>query len=42
MAEQAQAFQLLWVMMPDLRVEIKGDGLLAAILAERKRLGYWT
>jgi uncharacterized Rossmann fold enzyme len=42
MAEQAQAFQLLWQMMPDIQVEVKGDGLLAAILAERKRLGYWT
>lgn len=42
MAEQAQAFQLIWVMMPDMKVEVKGDGLLAAIIEERKRLGYWT
>lgn len=42
MAEQAQAFQQLWVMMPDLRLEIKGDGLLAAILEQRRHLGFWT
>ncbi len=42
MAEQAQAFQKLWEMMPDLQVEIKGDGLLAAIHQERKRRGMWT
>lgn len=42
MAEQAKAFQQIWVMMPDARLEIKGNGLLAAILEERKRLGYWT
>lgn len=42
MAEQATNFQKLWVMMPDLQVEIVGDGLLKAILDERKRLGYWT
>lgn len=42
MAEQAEAFQKLWTMMPDAKVDVKGDGLLAAILQERKRLGYWT
>lgn len=39
MAQQAKDFQRLWTMMPDLQVEVKGDGLLAAIHAERKRLG---
>lgn len=42
MAQQAEAFQQIWVMMPDAKLEIKGDGLLAAILEERKRRGYWT
>lgn len=42
MAEQADNFQKLWIMMPDLKVEIVGDGLLKAILDERTRLGYWT
>jgi len=42
MAEQAQAFQKIWEMMPDAKLEIKGDGLLKAILEERKRLGMWT
>lgn len=42
MAEQAQAFQRIWDMMPDAKLEIKGNGLLAAILEERKRLGLWT
>lgn len=42
MAQQAKDFQQLWTMMPDIGVEIVGDGLLKAILDERKRLGYWT
>lgn len=42
MAEQAKAFQLIWAMMPDMKVEIVGDGLLKAILDERQRRGYWT
>jgi hypothetical protein len=41
MAEQAQAFQLLWKYMPDVHVEVKGGGLLAAILEEREKRGYW-
>lgn len=42
MAQQAQDFQSLWKMMPDLGVEIKGGGLLSAILDERKAKGMWT
>lgn len=42
MAQQAQDFQSLWTMMPDLSVEVRGGGLLAAILEERKRRGFWT
>lgn len=42
MAQQALDFQKLWVMMPDVQVEIKGGGLLAAILEERKKRGMWT
>jgi hypothetical protein len=42
MAQQAQDFQKLWVMMPDAQVDVRGDGLLAAILEERKKRGYWT
>tara|TARA_R110000868_G_scaffold335787_2_gene596647 strand:- start:257 stop:1036 length:780 start_codon:yes stop_codon:yes gene_type:complete len=42
MAEQANSFQQVWQMMPDAKLEIKGDGLLAAIVDERKRTGQWT
>ena len=42
MAQQAQDFQSLWTMMPDVSVDIRGGGLLAAILEERKRRGFWT
>lgn len=42
MAQQAMDFQKLWSMMPDIQVEIHGDGLLAAILEERKKRGFWT
>lgn len=39
MAKQAEDFQYLYSMMPDIKIEAKGDGLIAAIIAERKRLG---
>ena len=42
MAEQANSFQQIWQMMPDAQLEIKGGGLLAAILEERKARGLWT
>lgn len=37
MAQQALDFQHLWVMMPDITVDVKGNGLLAAIQEERKK-----
>lgn len=39
MAKQAEDFQHLYVMMPDITIDCKGDGLLTAILAERRRQG---
>lgn len=39
MAQQAQEIQELMNSLPDLHLDIKGDGLLAAIWAERARLG---
>lgn len=42
MAQQAQEFQTLYNVMPDLHIESKGYGLLAKILSERKRLGKHT
>lgn len=39
MAKQAEDFQHLYVMMPDITIDIKGDGLLAAIVEERKKQG---
>jgi hypothetical protein len=42
MAQQAMDFQKLWSMMPDIEVEIHGEGLLQAILEERKKRNYWT
>lgn len=39
MAQQAQEVQDLMTALPGLHLDIKGDGLLAAIWAERKRLG---
>jgi len=39
MAQQANEFQLLYQGMPDAKIEAMGDGLIAAILAERRRLG---
>ena len=42
MALQADEFQEYYKVMPDIHFYIHGDGLLAAIVAERKRLGYRT
>ena len=39
MAKQAEEFQQLYVMMPDITVESKGDGLITAIIEERKKQG---
>jgi uncharacterized Rossmann fold enzyme len=39
LAQQANEFQLLYQGMPDATIEAKGDGLIAAILSERRRLG---
>ena len=39
MAKQAEDFQHLYTMMPDITIEVKGDGLIAAIVEERRRLG---
>ena len=38
MAQQANEFQMIYSVMPDITVEAKGPGLIAAILAERKVL----
>lgn len=40
MALQADEFQELYKVMPDMKIDVKGDGLIAAIVAERRRLGY--
>lgn len=42
LAQQANEFQTLYQVMPDITIEAKGDGLISAILAERRRLGYPT
>ena len=42
MAQQAQDFQSIWDIMPDLHVEVVGGGLLAAIIEERKQEGLIT
>jgi uncharacterized Rossmann fold enzyme len=39
MAQQAQEFQTLYNVMPDLHIKAYGNGLLARILLERERLG---
>lgn len=39
MAQQAQDFQKLYAVMPDMTVESFGDGLITAILAERRKRG---
>lgn len=40
MAQQAQEFQQYYAIMPDLQVTVKGDGLIAAIVAARRQRGY--
>lgn len=42
MAKQAQNFQLIYAVMPDITVEAKGDGLIAAIIEQRKIRGLHT
>jgi hypothetical protein len=42
MAKQAEDFQYLYATMPDITIDVKGDGLLAAIVEERKRQGKFT
>ena len=42
MAKQAQDFQYLYQILPGVHIDVKGDGLLAAINAERKKQGKWT
>lgn len=42
MAKQAYDFQYLYVIAPGIHIDVKGDGLLAAIVAERKKQGKWT
>ena len=39
MASQAKEFQNLYKQLPGITIEVMGDGLIAAILEERKRLG---
>ncbi len=38
MAKQAQDYNYLFTMMPDITVDIKGDGLLAAMESERRKM----
>lgn len=40
MAQQANEFQEYYKIMPDLHVEVRGGGLIAAILEARKKRGY--
>lgn len=42
MAKQAQDFQYLYEILPGIHIDVKGDGLIAAIVSERKRRGKWT
>ena len=42
MAKQAADFQYLYALLPGIHIDVKGDGLLAAINTERKRLGKAT
>jgi len=39
MGLQAQEFQILYTQLPDITIDIKGNGLLAAIQEERKKAG---
>ena len=40
MAQQAHEFQDYYTVMPDLKVDAKGDGLIAAILTARRKRGF--
>jgi hypothetical protein len=40
MAQQAHEFQDYYTAMPDLQIEVKGGGLIAAILDARRKRGY--
>lgn len=40
MAQQANEFQKIYEVMPDITIEARGDGLIAAILAARRQLKY--
>lgn len=40
MAQQANELQSYYTIMPDLHLDIKGNGLLAAIIRARKTMGY--
>jgi hypothetical protein len=42
MAQQAQDFQTCYQMLPGATFEVKGDGLIAWIIAERKKAGKRT
>lgn len=42
MAAQANEFQNVWRVMPDIHIEAKGDGLIAHIISERKKHGKKT
>lgn len=42
MIQQALDFQKIYQYLPDAHIEVKGGGLLAAIIEERKKKGYWT
>ena len=38
MAQQANEFQMIYAVMPDISVEAKGPGLIAAIIEERRKM----
>lgn len=38
MAQQANEFQMIYTVMPDIAVEAKGPGLIAAIIEERRKM----
>jgi hypothetical protein len=40
MAQQANEFQLIYGVMPDITIEAKGDGLIAEILKTRRELKF--
>lgn len=42
MAAQAQDFQSIYDVMPDISIECCGDGLISAIIEERKKQGFHT